>query len=610
MVGEMGIRMYWGDRSAPAVASCAVASGAGNLSPALHPSIRARRRFVLALNGLTVLGLLAAMVAILAHGGLMPLEVAMLTAYALTLPWLAIGFWNAVIGFVLDWRHGTAAATAVNPALARVTEQDPIRHRVAIVMALRNEDPQAAIARVQSLQQALARTSWGHRFHYHVLSDSDRPEIAEQEERRVAQWRMQAGGSRIHYRRRRENAGYKSGNIAEFVQSRGPEYEYFLPLDADSVMGPDIVLRMVRVMQASPEIGMLQSLVTGMPSATFFSRAFQFGMRHGMRSFTLGSAWWQADCGPNWGHNVLVRTAPFRESCMLPDLPGSGPFAGPVLSHDQMEAVLMRRAGYEIRVIAQESDSHEQNPPSLTDFIRRELRWCNGNLQYLRLIGLPGLKATSRIQLLLAILMYASPLAWMTFILLGAVLAGQPAQFEAMLVTPGLALFAGLMTLNLSPKLLGLAQAAGRAEEAARYGGRSRLIAGGAAEVLFGILLAPIIAAALTIFVLGLFFGRRIGWDVQQRQRERLEWGGAARVLWPQTLIGIALALWLAATAPWALAYAAPVLLSLAGAVPIAVLSTHPAAGRWTCAVGLFDIPEDRRPLRFALQSVFEPDCA
>ena len=558
--------------------------------------LAARRRLVLGLNIATVLALFAVMASFFAPSGITWTEVALLSCFALTLPWLSIGFWNSVLGLVLDLRHGARAATHVTPALTRVTGDEPLMARVAIVMPLRNEDPDASIDRMRRLEAEIAQSPWAGRFSYHILSDTDAPGIALKEEARVAQWRATRPNARIQYRRREENTGYKAGNIAEFLHSPEGDSDFFLPLDADSEMGAETVFRLIRVMQASPEIGMLQSLVTGLPSRSLFTRVFQFGMRHGMRSFTLGSAWWQGDCGPNWGHNVLIRTAPFRAHCMLPELPGRGPLSGPILSHDQLEAVLIRRAGYEVRVMAEESQSFEENPPSLVDFIRRELRWMNGNLQYLRLLGMPGLKSVSRIQLVLAILMYVSAPAWMAFILVGAAMMALPGQLNAVPAVTGLALFATILTLSLSPKIMGLAQVLARPERRAAYGGGARVAFGGLIEMVFSMLTAPIVALALTRFAIGLMFGQRIGWSAQQRSRDRLAWSEAARVLWPQSVIGLALCVWFGAFAPWALVFGAPILLALGGAIPIAVLSAQPSLGRWSRRVGLFDIPEDRMP--------------
>ena len=565
---------------------------------AINPTkgaIARRRAFVLTLNVLTIGALFAAMTTFLSYGGLIGIEIAMLAAYTITLPWLSIGLWNAVIGLALSIRHGDGAATVVTPALARVDGSEPVRSRVAVVMPLRNEDPDASLARLRGLQEALSATAYAKFFDYHVLSDTDRTAIALKEEAGVAAWRAARPGVAISYRRREDNWGYKAGNIAEFLDDHQGKYDFFLPLDADSVMGADAVLRLIRVMEASPEIGMLQSLVTGLPSKTFFTRAFQFGMRHGMRSYTLGAAWWQADCGPNWGHNVLIRADAFRENCMLPVLPGKGPLSGYILSHDQLEATLIRRAGYEVRVLAEESDSHEENPPSLADFIRRELRWANGNMQYLRLLGLPGLKPMSRMQLFLAIQMYAAAPAWMAFVALGALLVLQSAtQFAGAPVWMGLSLFAVVLLLNLMPKFMGLVQVLLSSKMSAAYGGRMRVVVSGFVETIVSMLTAPIVAFGLTVFVIGLFFNRRVGWDAQQRSRAYLSWAEAARVLWPQTLAGIALTGWLAYFVPAALIFGAPMLIALVFAIPIAVITTLPSVNKLSISTGLFDIPEDR----------------
>lgn len=564
--------------------------------PARGWTMAARRRLVLGLNAVTVLLLFAAMTRVLAAMGITPGEMVLLACFALTLPWLSIGLWNSVLGLYLDLRHGAAAAAHVTPALNRAQEGAAITARIAILMPLRNEDPDLSVDRLRRLEAEIAQSPWAARFSYHVLSDSDDPGIARKEEACIAAWRRARPDAHIHYRRRTGNSGYKAGNIAEFLHGPEGESDFFLPLDADSEMRAETVFRLIRVMQASPEIGMLQSLVTGLPSRSFFTRAFQFGMRHGMRSFTLGSAWWQGDCGPNWGHNVLIRTAPFRAHCMLPVLPGRGPLSGAILSHDQLEAVLIRRAGYEVRVMAEESGSFEENPPSLVDFIRRELRWMNGNLQYLRLLGWRGLQPVSRIQLVLAILMYVSAPAWMAFVLIGAGLMAVPGQLAMESSAMGLWLFAAILALSLSPKIMGLAQVFGSARRSAAYGGRWRVLLGGLAEILLSMLTSPIVAFALARFAVGLVFGQRIGWNAQQRSRDHLEWREAAAVLWPQTLVGLGLTFWFAAWAPWALILGAPILVALGGAIPIAVLSTLPALGRWSMRLGLFDIPEDRAP--------------
>src|SRR5207249_6375301 len=132
----------------------------------------------------------------------------------------------------------------------------------------------------------------------------------------------------------------------------GHLHDFAVTLDADSFMTAEAILRLVRVMQADPKLGIVQGLVVGLPSTSAFARIFQFGMRLSMRSYTIGSAWWQGDCGPYWGHNAIVRIAPLVAHCQLPVLAEGALVKGHVLSHDQIEAVLMRRAGYAVRVLA------------------------------------------------------------------------------------------------------------------------------------------------------------------------------------------------------------------------------------------------------------------
>ena len=224
---------------------------------------------------------------------------------------------------------------------------------------------------------------------------------------------------RFHYRRRTDNAGHKTGNLWEWLERRGSDFDYMIVLDADSLMSGGAIRRLVRVMDGNPRLGICQTLIAGLPSRVAFTRMFQFGMRHGMRAYTLGGTWWQGPAGPYWGHNAIIRVDAFMRHCRLPALPGHGPLSGLVLSHDQLEAAQMVRGGYEVRVLPDEYGSYEINPPCLPEFVRRSLRWCQGNLQYLKLVTKPGWPPMARLQLALAILMYLSGPAWLVFMALG-----------------------------------------------------------------------------------------------------------------------------------------------------------------------------------------------
>jgi membrane glycosyltransferase len=354
------------------------------------------------------------------------------------------------------------------------------------------------------------------------------------------------------------------------------------------------MLRLVRVMQANPNLGILQSLVVGLPSTSAFARIFQFGMRLGMRSYTTGSAWWQGDCGPYWGHNAVIRIAPFMAHCQLPELPKGSLLGDHVLSHDQIEATLMRRAGYEVRVLPKEDRSWEENPPTLIEFIRRDLRWCQGNMQYWHFLTLPGLKPVSRYQLIFAILMFIGSPAWIGLLVIGTIataLADDPADIVRK--GPGLALFAVVFVMWMSPKLATILYVLPRTRARSAFGGTFRFVASAAAETIFFVLLMPIMWFRHSVFLAGLLFGRRIDWIGQTRDDHSVPWSLAARNLWPQTLLGIGSLALLAATHPSAIPYALFIAGGLALSIPLAVITAMPQVGQALARIGLGRLPEE-----------------
>ena len=365
-------------------------------------------------------------------------------------------------------------------------------------------------------------------------------------------------------------------------------------LDADSVMSVDLLLKLVRIMQIDPRLGILQSLVIGMPSASAFARIFQFGMRLGMRSYTIGSAWWQGDCGPYWGHNAIVRIAPFVAHCELPVLTGSALVKGHVLSHDQVEAVLMRRAGYGVRVLAEEGSSFEQNPPTLVEFIRRDLRWCQGNMQYWHFLRMPGLRPVSRYQLVFALLMFLGSPAWIGLLLfgtLGVALAPTPADF--MRWDAGIALLFFVLVMWFAPNIATMIDVLTRPKLRYLFGGGVRFSASFLMTIVFVVLVAPIMWVSHTVFLARLLFGRTIEWGAQARDDHEVPWSLALRHFWPQTLVGLVPLLVLAISAPSAIPYAFLIAGGPLLSIPLAVATAAPALGRALIALGLDRLPEE-----------------
>ncbi|MEO1608012.1 MAG: glucans biosynthesis glucosyltransferase MdoH [Pseudomonadota bacterium] len=560
-------------------------------------TLASRRRLIfLSLNLVTISILTVWMGLFLSSGGWSFIKSIMMLAYMTTLPWLSIGFWNSIIGYILISREQLSSRSynAEDPWALSHDPAAPIKSRTALAIAVRNEEPESTFSRLRAIHEDLRRQGFAAEFDVHVLSDTSDPHIAAKEQQLVEEWRQNAQTpQQIHYRRRHINTGYKAGNIEEFCRRTVDDYDFFITLDADSLMSGAAIVRAVRMMEANPEVGILQTLVVGIPASTFFTRAFQFGMRHGMRAYTKGSAWWQCDCGPYWGHNAIVRMRPFHDHCTLPKLPGTGPLGGSIMSHDQVEAALMRKAGYHVRVLTDEFGSWEENPPALPDFIQRDLRWCQGNMQYMHILGMPGLVGLSRMQLLLSILMFIASAGWISFVLLGLVWLMTADYITDTPIQLGLWLFGITITMHLAPKLFGLLSVLVSRKESQRNGGRLSVVVSGLCELPFALLLAPIVSCAVTIFMIGLIFGKKISWRVQRRAARYVSWGEAARTFWPQTLLGLGIFLILSLYAAGALVWAVPMVGALVLSIPFAVWTSSQELSNWSIRHKIFSVPED-----------------
>ncbi|MCA6112871.1 glucans biosynthesis glucosyltransferase MdoH [Bradyrhizobium sp. CNPSo 4026] len=553
------------------------------------------RRAIFAVLFLAIMGgslWLAALA--LTPGGFGILDLTALFLFAVTLPWMVAGFCNAVIGFVI-MRFFADPVAAVLPAAGLIRDDDLVTASTAVLLCVRNELPARIIRNLEPMLEGLHASGYGERFHLYLLSDTNDADLAAREEAHfselIARWHDRIA---ISYRRRRVNTGFKAGNIREFCERWGSRHELAVTLDADSFMPADAIIRLVRIMQVDPRLGILQGLIVGLPSTSLFARIFQFGMRLGMRSYTIGSAWWQSDCGPYWGHNAVLRLEPFIKHCQIPLLSEGGEAERHILSHDQVEAALMRAAGYHVRVVPGEDLGWEENPPTLLEFMRRDLRWCRGNMQYWRLLALPNLRSVSRYQLVLAMLMFIGSPAWIGLLAL-AVVALVRSDDVAMIMRPdaGIALLAWVLVMWFAPKIAGAFDVLLAPKERRAFGGASQFTVNFVLEAIYSMVLCPILWISHTIFLLGLLFNREISWMGQVRDDHAVPLKLALQGLWPQTLVGwVALSLVLART-PWALPY----VLLLAGgpavAVPFAMVTAWPALGSLAARIGVGRLPEE-----------------
>jgi membrane glycosyltransferase len=550
-----------------------------------------RRVFFTAVVLASMVGLIWLLSVALSAGGFGALDFVLVVLFAVTLPWSVIGFWNATIGlFIMRARDPVAAVT---PVVTRVSGSEPITAKTAILWCVRNEDTERVIRNIEPMMEGIVASGTARQFHVFILSDTNYPEVAAVEEPRFAALKAKwEGRLALTYRRRTDNAGFKAGNIFDFCTRWGGDYDFAVTLDADSFQTAESILRMVRIMQVEPKLGILQSLVVGAPSTSAFARIFQFGMRLGMRSYTLGSAWWQGDCGPYWGHNAVIRLAPFIAYCELPPRPDGTH----ILSHDQIEAVLMRRAGFEVRVLPEEGASFEENPPTLLEFIRRDLRWAQGNMQYWPFLVMPGLRPVSRYQIAFAMLMFLGSPAWMGLLVLGtlAVAIEGPANF----IRPdaGWALFIVTLIMWFAPKIATVIDVLSRPALREAFGGGVRFVASTVTETIFFLMLSPIMWFGHTVFLAGLVLGRRLGWGGQARDDHSVLWSDAAKALWPHTLTGCGCILILAFTVPSAIPYALFIAGGPALSILLAVVTSWPAVGRALMRLGIGALPEENAP--------------
>jgi membrane glycosyltransferase len=529
----------------------------------------------------TAIGLTGLLGAVLAMGGWTTAKILILLCFIGVAPWLGVCVGNAVPGFLIRVL-ARRPARMVLPVAGDI-DAAPITARTALAVTIRNEDMDAVAPPLGRLLDGLAAAGVAERFAAFILSDTADPALAAAEEAALAGF-----AHAVRYRRRADNAGFKAGNVMDFLDHHAEGFDFAVMLDADSDMSAAAVLRLVRIMQAAPGMGIVQHLTVGRPADSGFPRMFQFGMRAGMRIWATGQAFWQGDAGPYWGHNAILRIAPFRQHCRLERLPGGAE----ILSHDQVEAARLRAAGWGVCLWAEEEGSSEANPPALPEFLHRDARWLAGNLQYRHLLALPGLRAMGRWQLAQAILLFTGAPLYVAMLALAALsvaMGGGQAVGRGLLFALALA-----WTLAIySPKLLGYAEVLLSRTLRARYGGAGRFLAGAAAEFVFTLVLDAVSQVHKTLAMIRLGLGARAGWLAQNRSARGVGWGEAARMFWPHTVFGVAVFGAFASASVAAVLWALPFAGGLLVAIPFCVLSADPRVSAWLRARAIAAVPEE-----------------
>jgi membrane glycosyltransferase len=553
----------------------------------------------------------AFMLTVLPEGGANWLEAAIAVCFGALFGWISIGFWTATLGFgLLLARRDRFAITRLPAGAAEAAAIDP-SVRTAIVMPICEEPVARVFAGLRAIHRSLERTGLLDRFDFFVLSDTKDPSVAVEEEAAWFHWCREVGGfGRIFYRRRRVRIERKAGNVADFCRRWGNQYRYMVMLDADSVMTGAAITRLVEMIEARPDVGMIQTAPVAVMRRSLFARVQQFAGRLYGPIFAAGLHYWQLGEGQYWGHNTIIRVAPFMDCCHLPRLPGKPPLGGEILSHDFVEAALMGRTGWTLWLAYDLEGSYEEVPGALLEEMARDRRWCQGNIQHLRLLFTEGLRGAHRALFLNGVLSYVSAGLWFSFLALSTAEAIRQALAEPVYFPPGPSLFpdwpvwrpdwaialVGVTAAILFlPKVLAilLVVLRGRARQ---FGGALRLVASALLEVLISTLLAPVRMVFHTRFVFSNLLGRTVTWSSPPRGDRETSWREALRYHGFDTVWASAWAAGVFALNPGYFWWLTPIIVALVLSIPVSVLTSRIGLGDRARAAGLFLIPEESSP--------------
>ena len=573
-----------------------------------HARAARRRRRVLPLLVLAPAVLATRlMVDVLDEGGLSGLEIALVVLFAVLFAGVSFGFWTVLAGLSVKLRGGDPFD------LGRQTVPIPeTLPPTAVVMPIFHEDVERVFAGLRAVYRSLAQTGHVHDFHFFVLSDSHDPVVWLREEQAWFDFCREVNGfGQLFYRRRRLAINRKSGGIADFCRRWGRAYRYLIVLDADSLMTGTTLVRLVALMEAHPRAGILQTVPSPVGARSLHARIQQFAQRLYGPLFAAGLNHWQLAEAAYWGHNAILRVAPFMEHCALPRLSGRGPLSGSLLSHDFVEAAWMRRAGYQVWLAPGLEGSFEELPPTLLDSLKRDRRWCQGNLQHGRLLAEPGLHGVQRLNLLLGIVAYAMAPLWLAFLVLSTLSAAQSrgAGFTrsalaslfrrghaAPLTDTALGLFLLTVFLLLAPKLIAWGCALADGERRRSFGGAARLTASLLLETLYSACMAPILMVFHSGFLLTTLLGVRVTWKAQRRGEQETSFREAFARHGLHAVLALAWAAIAASVAPGLFWWLSPVWLPLIFAAPLSVIGSRASLGSLARRAGLFWTPEETSP--------------
>ena len=554
--------------------------------PRTSPSGMTERRLLLVLGTLVIATFGAGEITrSLSSDGISLIDVALMLLFFALFAWISFGFLNAFAGFLLLVSGRSVPTPAASPSAMPVG-------RTAILLPIHNEEVEPVFARLRAMSRSIAAAGGAQLFEFFILSDS-KPENETAEHRAFRRLRS-LSPLPVWYRRRMINEARKPGNIADWVRRHGGGFDYMMVLDADSLMAGAGIMRLAAAMDRHPQVGLLQTIPMVIGGETLFARWQQFAARLYGPVFSAGLLWWSGAESSFWGHNAIIRTAAFAEACGLPKLSGPEPFGGHVMSHDMYEAGLLRRRGWACHMVAMQDGTYEEYPPTFVEHAARDRRWCQGNLQHLRMLDTAGFHWVSRLQLFMGASAYLTSPLWLMLLAVSAVVAAH-SEGEIQIIAPSGWLLALTVVLLFAPKFMALGWILADPMRRGSFGGGRALVKSVFADIPLSALVAPMMMMTQTLAVIDILRGRKSGWDAQNRVSDGIALSDAARHYRPHLLLGGAMAA--AAILGWQPAiWMSPIFAGLLAAPFLVAWTSRASLGQASARHGLFLIPEERRP--------------
>ncbi len=577
------------------------------VSPASHKN-HAARVFTFFTVAVLLTGVVSVIFAdLLWRTGWTPAHTVLLVLFIVLFFFMAVGCTHGIFGFILRRIGDKSTITQ----LKDYQRQNISGTSTALVFPIYNENVARVLEGLRATYLSLQKTGQLERFDFFILSDSTNPDKWIEEERRWSELVRDLGAlGRIYYRRRDDNSGKKCGNVRDFLNAWGRRYRYFVCFDADSVMRGQTLVDLVKLMEAHPNVGLIQTVPALINAESLFGRIQQFANRFYAPIFITGLNFWAQSFGNYWGHNAIIRTEPFMQYCDLPHLPGRKPFGGQILSHDFVEAALLLRENWQVWMAHELDGSYEEAPQGLIENAQRDRRWCQGNMQHALVLFAKGLRGVSRIHLLLGIFGYLTGPLWLAFLLtfswirwsdLWSNLSDLPVRSSISYLTlsataHAFVVFLICMIVIMLPKVLAWVDLLFDAERRRAFGGLIRSANSVVMETIFSTLHAPLQMLWHTRFVITILLGMGVNWGPQKRRADGTAWTYAFQRHWGHMLVGIVWGGAVLALDPITFWWFLPVLAGMLCSVPVSVWTSRVSWGKGAKEAGLFLVPEEIAP--------------